>query len=105
MRIKAPNFDGTALVWVAFIIKFKDILYEQNYVTSNQKLHYLQQQATREAQVIQGFANNRIGYVLSLKLLKYLFEQKSRVAQVHLSRINRGKLITSSDDQGLAEYY
>ena len=73
-HIKIPNFDCSALVRVNFINKFKDILYDQNVFTRNQKLHYLQQHVTGEVkQAISGFANYSRGYIFSLKNLKYLF--------------------------------
>ena len=70
--------------------------------TSNQKLHYLLQYVTgEETRVIQGFTNDRTGFLLSLKrLLKYLFGQKLRKAQAHVSRITKRRQITSGYVQG-----
>ena len=74
--------------------------------TSNQKLHCLLQYVTgEETRVIQGFTNDRTGFLLSLKrLLKYLFGQKLRKAQAHVSRITKQRQITSGYVQGWMEY-
>lgn len=37
--------------------------------------------------------------------VKYIFGQKSRIAQTHLSKVTRGIQITNNDDQCLLEYY
>ena len=105
-RIKIPMFDGSPLDWVEFIIKFKDIVHNQSFISDAQKLTYLHQHLLGEAKrSVQGFANDQRGYVFSLKRLKFIFGQRPRIAQAHLSKVTRGKPISNDDDAGLLEYY
>ena len=43
--------------------------------------------------------------MFSLKRLKFIFGQRPRIAQAHLSKVIRGKPIVNDDDAGLLEYY
>ena len=105
-RIKIPLFDGSPLDWVEFIIEFKDILHSRTFLSDPQKLTYLHQHLTGEAKrAVQGFANDQRGYVFSLKRLKFIFGQRPRIAQAHLSKVTRGKPKGNDDDAGLLEYY
>lgn len=100
--IKILKFHGLTSIWVDFIIKFKDIFHYQNYLTNNKKLHYLQQHVTRETKrAIQGFENDRRGYILLFKKLKYIFGQKSRIYAPFKG--SKRQKTTSIDDQGLLE--
>ena len=105
-RIKIPLFDGSPLYWVEFIIKFKDIVHSRSFLSDPQKLTYLHQHLIGEAKrVVQGLANDQRGYVFSLKRLKFIFGQRPRIPQAHLSKVTRGKRIGNDDDAGLLEYY
>lgn len=86
--IKISKFHGLTSIWVDFII--------------NKKLHYLQQHVTRETKrAIQGFENDRRGYILLFKKLKYIFGQKSRIYAPFKG--SKTQKTTSIDDQGLLE--
>lgn len=86
--IKISKFHGLTSIWVDFII--------------NKKLHYLQQHVTRETKrAIQGFENDRRGYILLFKKLKYIFGQKSRIYAPFTG--SKRQKTTSIDDQGLLE--
>lgn len=86
--IKISKFHGLTSIWVDFII--------------NKKLHYLQQHVTRETKrAIQGFENDRRGYILLFKKLKYIFGQKSRIYATFKG--SKRQKTTSIDDQGLLE--
>ena len=41
-RIEIPTFNGSALMWVEFVIKFQEIMHNHVYLNNSQKLHYLQ---------------------------------------------------------------
>ena len=43
--------------------------------------------------------------MFSLKRLKFIFGQRPRIAQAHLSKVTRGKPTGNDDDAGLLEYY
>lgn len=105
-RITIPIFDGSPLLWVEFIIKFKDIVHNKSFLCNQQKVHYLHQHVIGEARrAIQAYLNDRRGYIFPLKRLKCVFGQKSKVAQAHLSKVTRGKWITNDGDKGLLNYY
>ena len=65
-------------------------------------LDYLDGEAKRS---VTGFTHDTRGYILSLKRLKFLFGQKSKVAQAYLSGVTRGKQITDHDVDALGEFY
>ena len=104
--IQIPLFNGSPFTWVEFVIKFKDIVHDQTYLNNTQKLHYLHQHVSGEAKrAIHGFSNDRRGYILSLKRLKYTFGQRSKIAQAHLAKVTRGKQISNDDDRALLDFY
>ena len=54
---------------------------------------------------IQVLSTNRNGYILALKRLNYMFEQKSQISQAYISKLTRGKSTSNDDDKALLEYY
>ena len=103
-QIQLPKFDGEALDWVDFIMKFRDIVHNQEHLSDNQKFQLLLQHLTGEARrAVRGFSNDTRGYVMSLKKLKYLFGQRPRIAQAVLDKITKGKVIQNDDVKGLTE--
>ena len=42
---------------------------------------------------------------MALKRLKYMFGQKSRVAQAHIDKVTRGRSIQNDDVPGLVQFY
>ena len=73
-RVKIPVFDGSPSLWVEFVTRFRDLVHKQVYLNDSQRRIYLLQHVTGEAKrSIQGFADDKYGYVRSLKRLKFLF--------------------------------
>ena len=93
-QIQLSTFNGEALQWVDFVMKFKDIVHDQEYLSDNQKYQLLLQHLTGEAKrAVKGFSNDTQGYVMSLKKLKYLFGRRPRIAQAVLVKVTNGKMI------------
>ena len=105
-KVQLPTFDGAALDWVEFIVKFRDVVHNQPYLSDNQRNQLLLQHLREEAKsAVKGYANDPHGYVMSLKTLKYLFGQRSTVARATLSRVTKGKSIGNDDVRGLSDFY
>ena len=54
---------------------------------------------------IQVFSTNRNGYILALKRLNDMLEQKSQISQAYISKLTREKSTSNDDDNVLLEYY
>ena len=105
-RIQIPEFDGSPLLWVEFVTKFRDMVHNPVYLNDCQRKNYLLQSLRREAKrAVRGFSNDGKGYVLSLKRLKFLFGQKSKIAEAALTKVTQGKILDSDDHAGLSEFY
>ena len=105
-RAQIPSFDGSPTNWVEFVTKFRDIVHKQQYLNDEQRAAQLLQHLRGDAKrAVKGFANDRRGYVLSLKRLKTLFGQKSKIAQVTLQKVTQGKNVQNDDLDGLVEFY
>ena len=101
-----PSFDGAADQWIDFIVKFKEMVHDQFCLSATQKFSYLLQHVNGEAErSIKGFSYERIGYVLALKRLKYMFGQPAKVAHAHINKVTRGKPLTDNDNPALYEFY
>ena len=99
-------FDGSPTQWVDVIIKFRDLVHQQTYLSFTQRSVYLLQQLRGEARrAVQGFGNDKSGYFKSLKRLKFMFGQKSRIAQVTLLKVPSGIQIANNDHKGLCKLY
>ena len=105
-RLTIPVSDGSPLVWLEFVSRFKDLIHDQPYLTVLRKstllLQHLDKQAKRS---VQGYPRDANGYVTSLKRLKFLFGQKDKIAQAVLMKVTQGKEIQDNDDEGLSELY
>ena len=55
--------------------------------------------------MIVGYPDTWHGYVLSLKTLKFMFGQRTNIAQAVLGKVTQGKPIQDDDDNGLTELY
>ena len=105
-RMTIPTFDGSPLIWVEFITKFRDLVHDQPYLSVLRKSTLLLQHLKDEPRrSVQGFPNDNRGYVMSLKKLKFLFGQRSKIAQAILMKITYGKDVQDDDDAGLNELY
>ena len=57
-----PKFGREPLEWVEFIVKFRDIVHDQYYLTDCQRLQLLLQDLTGEAKrSVKGYSNDRKG--------------------------------------------
>ena len=54
---------------------------------------------------VSGFSHDTRGYILSLKRLKFLFGQRSKVAQAYLLGVTRGDQVPDHDVESLVEFY
>ena len=76
-HIEIPTFNGSSLKWVKFVIKFKEIVDNDSYLKSSQKLHYLQQHISGIAKrTMLGFSNEEAFFPwkgLSINLSKNHF--------------------------------
>ena len=105
-RVIIKIFDGSADQWIGFIVQFFENVHKQYYLTDIQKLTYLRQHLKGEPKkAINGFPNNKEGYLNSLKRLKYMFGKKVIIAQTILSKVTKGKPIAWNDVDGLSNYY
>lgn len=105
-RLILITFDGDPNSWVEFISKFYDLVHKQPFLDTFQKRTYLVQHLKGEAlKSIGGFGNDNEGYVFSLKRLKYMFGNRTLVAEATIRKIAYGKQIPDSDPKALADFY
>ena len=79
-------------------MKFKDLVHDQQFLTNTQRMIYLLQHLEREAKrAVQCFSYDKVGYIMALKRLKYMFGQKSQICQVYRQKMTRGKQIGNDD--------
>ena len=105
-RLSIPNFDGTPELWVDFIGKFYDMVHKQPFLDSFQKhAHLIQNLRGEPLKAVRGFNSNYEGYVQSLQRLKYMFGNRSLVAQATIQRLVSGKQLENNDVKGLNDYY
>ena len=105
-KVELPNFDGAPLEWVDFIVKFRDIVHKQPYLTDSQRHQTLNQHLRGEAKSsVKGYVNDPFGYVMALRTLKHLFGRRAIIARAVLERVLKGKVIGSDDRKGLSSFY
>ena len=99
-------FDGNPLQCAEFITKYKEIVYDEAYLTNNPKLIYLIQHVDGKAkQALQFFSINKGGYIMAVKRIKYLFDQRSRIGQAYIPKLTRSKPVSNDNDKSLLEFY
>lgn len=105
-RLTIPNFDGTPELWVDFISKFYDMVHKQPFLDPFQKhAHLIQNLHGEPLKAVSGFDSNYEGYVQSLQRLKYMFGNRSLVAQATIRKLVAGKQLENDDIKGLNDYY
>ena len=105
-QVEIPHFKGEAIQWVEFVVKFRDVVHDQPYLSDRQRNQLLMQHLRGEAKrAVQEYVNDPRGYPLSLKKLKYLFGQRPTVAKAVLSKVTKGKPVSNRDTKGLADLY
>ena len=71
-KVEIPPFNGAALNWVEFVVKFRDVVHDLPYLTDKQRSQLLMQHLRGEAkQAVQEYVNDPRGYPLALKKLKF----------------------------------
>ena len=104
--IAIKNFDGAPEAWIDFISQFYDNIHSQPYLTDLQRKMYLMQHLQGEPKrALQCYGNDSYGYIQALKRLKYMFGQKTIIAQAVISKITKGRQISNNDVDGLTKYY
>ena len=105
-RIQVPIYDGSPTKWLEFAVKFKDLVHDLQFLTNTQRMTYLLQHLEGEAKrAVQCFSNDKVGYIMALKRLKYTFGQKPQICQAYIQKMIRGKQIGNDDKKTLMEYY
>ena len=105
-RIKIPWFDGSPQQYVEFTTSFKDLVHQQNYLSTLQKSVYLHQAVKGEVKrSVQGYKNDHEGYVMALKRIKYMFGPRSRIAKAVITKVVNHKPIVNRGQNALTEFY
>ena len=105
-RMQIPVFDGPPTKWLEFVVKFKDLVHDLQFLTNTQRMTHLLQHLEGEAKrTIQCFSNDKVGYIMALKKLKYMFGQKPQICQAYIQKMTKGKQIGNDDKKNLMEYY
>ena len=105
-QVDIPKFSGAALEWVEFIVTFRDVVHNQQYLNDRQRNQQLLQHLLGEAKAsVKDYANDPRGYVLSLKKIKYLFGQRYTVTKAILDKVLKGKPVANNDVNGLSKLY
>ena len=105
-RIKIPWFDGSPAQYVEFVTSFRDLVHDQDYLSTLQKCVYLHQAVRGEVKrSIQGYRNDHEGYVMALKRIKYMFGQRSTIAEAVITKVVNYKPIANKDQSALTEFY
>ena len=104
-RTQLPTFDGSPTKWVSFITKFRDVIHLQEYLTDSQRCHHLVQHLEGSAErSVTRFTHDSRGYVLALQRLKFLFGQKSKIAQATLREVTQGEVVRAGNKEDLEEF-
>ena len=59
-------------------------------------LQHLEGDAKR---AVQCFSNDKVGYIMALKRLKYMFGEKPQICQAYIEKMIRGKQIGNDDNK------
>ena len=105
-KMQLPTFSGSPHEWVSFIVKFRDVVHNQQYLSYIQKNILLLQHLKGEAhRSVKAFGNTAKGYIWALRKLKYLFGQRSAVSKAGLEKATKGKAVQNDDLKGRTELY
>ena len=103
-RIEVPVFDGSPIKWSEFDVKFKNLVHDLQFLTNIQRMTSLLQHLEGEAKrAVQYFSNDKVGYIMAHKRLKYMFGQKPWICQAIVQKMIRGKQIENNDNKTLME--
>ena len=99
--ISLPNFNGSPIDWIDFIVQFRDTVHKQPHLTGTQRMNYLLQSLYGEAKLaVKGFTHDWTGYVLALKRLKLMFARRSHIVHAHIDKVLCGTKIEDIDSDG-----
>ena len=74
-KIQIPVIHGSPTKWLDFVVKFKDLVHDLQFLINTQRMAYILQHLEGEAKrAVQCFSNDKVGYIMALKRLKYLSE-------------------------------
>ena len=105
-RMAIPEFDGSATSYIEFITKIRDLVHNQPFLRDIQRSSLLLQHLKGEAKLaVKGFSQDWVGYVLSLKKIKFLFGQRQAIARSVLTSITKGKALQDDDPSALSQFY
>ena len=105
-RIQVPVYDGSPTKWLEFVVKFKDLVHDLQFLTNTQRMTYLLPNLEGEAKrAVQCFSNDKVRYIMTLKRLKYMFVQKPQICQAYIQKMIREKQIGNGNNKTLMEYY
>ena len=105
-RIEIPVFDGSPTKWLESVLKFKDVVHDLQFLTNILGMTYLLQHLESEAKgAVQCFSDHKVGYIIALIRLKYMFGQNPQIYQAYIQKKSGGKQIGNDDNKILVEYY
>ena len=100
-------FDGSPIKWLEFVVKFKDLVYDLQFLTNMQRKTYLLQHLEGKAKrAVQCFSNDKVGYIMAVNRLKYFFCQKPQICQAYRRWPEGSKLeMMQQDFDGVLLYH
>ena len=105
-KLEVKCFAGNSECWVEFVISFKEVIHQQEHLTGAQRMSYLLQYVSGEAErCIQVYSKDWYGYTMAWKRLKYMFGQRASVARAVISKVTNGKQVSDDDMCGLVDFY
>ena len=104
-RLDIPKFDGRAETWLEFVRKFHDLVHKEPFMSGIRKCALLFQHLEGEARrSVAGVPCDWAGYVISLKRIKFLFGETSKVVSSVIRKITSGPTIRSENKGNLAQF-
>ena len=105
-RMAIPEFDGSATLYIEFVTRFRDLVHDQPYLNIITRSSLLRQHLKGDAKLaVKAYSQDWVGYVESLKRLKFLFGQRSQIARAVLNTITKGKVIQEEETNALSQFY
>ena len=105
LRLDILKFDGRAEKWLEFVRKFHDLVHKEPFMSGIRKCALLFQHLEGEARrSVAGVPCDWAGYVISLKRIKFLFGETSKVISSVIRKITSGPTIRSENKGNLAQF-
>ena len=93
-RNTIPVYDRSRTKWLEFVVKFKDLVHDLQCLT--ERMTYLLQHLEGKAKrAVQYFSSDKVGYIMALKRLKYVWSETSDKPGIKKSKskLSSGKTI------------